>query len=198
MTTEAALVAAQTIQPGPAIWSDGSTLENGRAGAGLAWQDSQGTWKTGAFPLGLCQEVFDTELYGALQALRIARRMGNSTITILLDYQAEIARLRHTQAGPGQTLAIQVHEIAQDLIDQGQEPIIQWVPGHIGVEGNERADQAAKQATSKPGSCLKSVSLAFTGRARTDATRANKQSGLERALAKRPPQGQRAYPTQKG
>jgi len=70
-------------------------------------------------------------------------------VTILLDSQAAIARLRHTQPGPGQALAIQAHAIAKRLHTQGRQPTIQWVPGHAGVEGNEKADQVAKQAASK-------------------------------------------------
>jgi ribonuclease HI len=198
-STEEAQAAAQTIQPGQALWSDGSRLENGRSGAGVAWQDFQGSWKTRGFPLGLGQEVFDAELLGALQALRIAKRVrGKGPITILLDSQAAIARLQHTQAGPGQALAIQAHAAARDLLAQGREPIIQWVPGHTGIEGNERADQAAKQAASKPGSGLKGLSLAFTSRVCTEAVQARKKGWLARALTKRSKQSQLEYRPQKG
>ena len=60
-----ALAAAQTLSPGLAIWSDGSRLENGRCGAGLAWQ-KPGAWKTREFPLGKGHEVFDAELLGVV------------------------------------------------------------------------------------------------------------------------------------
>ncbi|ODM14581.1 hypothetical protein SI65_09926 [Aspergillus cristatus] len=61
-----ALAAAQSLSPGLAIWSDGSRLENGRCGAGIAWQEPGGTWKTQGLPLGRGYEVFDTELLGVV------------------------------------------------------------------------------------------------------------------------------------
>jgi ribonuclease HI len=92
---------------------------------------------------------FDAELLGVVRALQLAEKV-EDPVTILLDSQAAIARLRHTQPGLDQALVIQAHAIAQRLHTRGCQPTIQWVPGHAGVEGNERADQAAKQAANKP------------------------------------------------
>ena len=193
-----ALAAAQTFSPGLVIWSDGSRLENGRCGAGLAWQEA-GSWRTQGFPLGKGREVFDAELLGVVQALQLAEKMGDQRpVTILLDSQAAIARLRHTQPGPGQALVVQAHAIAKKLHAQGHQPTVQWVPGHAGVEGNERADQVAKQAANKPpGRGPREISLAFTCRARTEAITAQKQRWLAKELSKRSQQGQRTYRPQK-
>jgi hypothetical protein len=38
-TQEKAIMQAKAPYKGLSIWSDGSRLENGRAGAGIAWQD---------------------------------------------------------------------------------------------------------------------------------------------------------------
>ena len=174
-------------------------MENGRCGAGLAWQEPGGAWKTWGFALGKGYEVFDAELLGVVRALQVAEKVGDQRpVTILLDSQAAIARLRHTQPGPGQALAIQAHAIAKRLHTQGRQPTIQWVPGHAGVEGNEKADQVAKQAASKPpGKGPKEISLAFACRARTEAITAQRQRWLTEKLSKRSQQGQRIYRPQK-
>jgi len=151
-------------------------------------------------PTGKGHEVFDAELLGVVQALQVAEKAGDQgPVTILLDSQAAIARLRHTQPGPGQELAIQAHAIAKRLHAQGHQPTIQWVPGHAGVEGNERADQVAKQAANNhpPGRGPREIFLTFACRARTEAITTQKRKWLTKELSQRSQQGQRMYRPQK-
>jgi ribonuclease HI len=72
-----------------------------------------------------------------------------SRLRIFLDSQPAIKRLKHTEPEAGQALAIRARKAAQELVNQGREVTVQWVPGHKDIEGNERADQAAKRATEK-------------------------------------------------
>ena len=52
--------------------------------------------------MGKGKEVFDAELMGVVKALEMAATAGGlGPITVLLDSQAAIARLRHLQPGPG-------------------------------------------------------------------------------------------------
>ena len=194
-----ALAAARALPSELVTWSDGSRLENGKCRAGIAWQEPDGAWKARGFPLGKGYEVFDAELLSVVQALQVAwKKGGQRPITVLLDSQAAIARLQHTRPGPGQALATQAHAIAEKLQAQDRQPTIQWVPGHAGVEGNERADQAAKQAANKPpGRGPRVILLAFAHRARTEAITAQKQRWLTKKLSQQPQQGRPTYRPQR-
>lgn len=63
LPTEEALEAAQGDHPGLSLWSDGSRLDNGRLGAGIAWQNPQGAWQVREIPLGVGKEVLTQSLW---------------------------------------------------------------------------------------------------------------------------------------
>jgi RNase H len=101
-------------------------------------------------PQGVGCETFDAELVEACRALELAQNdKGESLVTVLLGSLATIKRLQLQKASSGQSLAIRTHRAAQALEGRGRRTTIQWVPGHNGIERNERADQAAKAAAAK-------------------------------------------------
>jgi hypothetical protein len=60
------------------------------------------TWQAKGIPLGAGKEVFDAELTGIGHSLKLVRKIDHSgPVTVLLDSQAEIDRLRHLKVGPG-------------------------------------------------------------------------------------------------
>lgn len=44
---------------------------------------------------------------------------------------------------------MQIYQKAKELVQQGHSISVRWVPGHSGIEGNERTDKAAKEAAMK-------------------------------------------------
>jgi hypothetical protein len=94
------------------LWSDGSRLETGAVGAGIAWEIGQKWYEKGR-PLGNTKEVSDAELYGIRDALEIAIRGGHplrrssqleypfSRVTVFLDSQVALKRAQSDHLGPG-------------------------------------------------------------------------------------------------
>lgn len=116
------------------------------------------------------KEVFEAELYAMGDTMKIAlqeSRMGREAsreqrepprkkIHIWVDSQAAIRQLQHTDSGPEQRLARRIIGRSQQLMERGTEVEIYWVPGHMGVEGTEKANEAAKETAERVGTqrCL--------------------------------------------
>ena len=135
-------------------YSDGSRLDDGRVGAGIHYidQDLQHPAPDEAAYLGRQQEVYDAELYGATQAIQTLTPLALTTrgrpprdIWVFLDNAAAIQRLQHLGPGPGQRFSALVHRLARQLTQNNIKLHIHWVPGHLNVTGNEKADALAKE-----------------------------------------------------
>jgi len=90
--------------------------------------------------------VFMAELVGIQMALEIAQQQTERMVTIFSDSQAAIQAIEGSQTTCQQILTL-ITERCDVLRSQGIQVAIHWIPGHQGIEGNEQADQAAKEAT---------------------------------------------------
>ena len=90
-------------------------------------------------------------MWGVSEAFKIVEKTTRQVqepwvINIFCDSQSIINNLRHCNVGAGQALKLQIYQKAQELVERGHSIFIRWIPGHSGVEGNERADKAAREA----------------------------------------------------
>jgi hypothetical protein len=72
-----------------------------------------------------------------------------SFMVIHSDSTSVIARSNHSGARPGQKMARTIQRIFNGLLHEHRSAEIQWVKGHAGVAGNERADQLAGKAAER-------------------------------------------------
>ncbi len=108
-------------------------------------------WLTQKVTLGKNKEIFDAEMWGISEAVKIVEQMCLKTqqplfISIFCDSQHAINRLKVLDCSAGQALKAQIYQKVDQLIRQRHELSLYWVPSHCKVEGNEKADQAAKEA----------------------------------------------------
>ncbi|TVY62404.1 hypothetical protein Focb16_v004328 [Fusarium oxysporum f. sp. cubense] len=152
-TEEAQIKHEQIIQDEPDaihIYTDGSGIGS-HIGAAAVCTTTQET-KSAYMGDDTTSTVYAGELQGISLALQIAqedRSRGNSRSKVLI-YTDNQAAIRSTAKPKGKSGAYLLRSIAKQIDElqlQGLNTEIRWVPAHIGIQGNEEADRAAKEAT---------------------------------------------------
>ncbi|KAJ5533430.1 reverse transcriptase [Penicillium frequentans] len=77
-------------------------------------------------------------------------RSNPRTATIFTDNQAAIRACAHPQRSSGQHTVREISCLVEALRGIGCHVRIRWIPGHVGVAGNERADRLANNAANTP------------------------------------------------
>ena len=145
---QGALQTAGSWTRGDTIWTDGSRLNSGRAGAACAWRTPSG-WTGRRFYLGSNKEVFGAEVYAIYQALRILDQRQESGG--VHDFRGLDLSYRQGPYRGGQRFAVSSIEVAARIRTRDNEITARWVPAHHEVLGNERADEFPRAAAE--GSC---------------------------------------------
>src|SRR4051794_31948238 len=103
--------------------------------------------------LGNNKEVFDIKVHVNGSALRTASWMVTQAnprrVEIFTDSQSSLKRAGHSTPGPGTSLAMRAIHWKRAIYDKGSTVEYHWVPGHQGITGNEKADEAAKRVAKK-------------------------------------------------
>ncbi|XP_073963046.1 uncharacterized protein [Choristoneura fumiferana] len=125
------------------IYTDGSKI-GGRVGAALSiWQ---GDAETRAVKLALSDycSVYQAELLALQEATSVALNSAGSSFGVYSDSRAALQTIsNHRCLHP---LAIATRENLTSISLQGKELSLFWIKAHAGLDGNERADQLAKEA----------------------------------------------------
>jgi ribonuclease HI len=146
-------------------FTDGS--RNSRGLTGAAWVRGNLRVERQLRGMGRRQEAYDAELMAILMAIQDAdkrQRLRGQRIWILSDSQAAIRRTTEVGLGPGQTIVQAIHQTERSLAERGIEIHYNWVPGHVGIPGNERADAAAREAADQSADIRRPTTLSHLHR----------------------------------
>ena len=141
------------------VYSDGSQ-QDGIVGWGYAIFSGNKHTASGHGRLDQA-EVFDAEITGALKGVLAAVQLCPEAVnfTICVDSISAIASLWGTPSGSSQAEALEFQRLSRHHnID------VKWCPGHMGIIGNELADEQAKLGTGLPLTVDSRPTLAYTRR----------------------------------
>lgn len=134
------------------IYSDGSRQESGRTGAGWVVARHDQILTEGRKYCGVYQEVIDAEAIAAREAVRAAMEYAtddSAKLWLCLDNLSVVQNLQATTTEVIKTSQRQVDSTAKQLRRWRGGAEVLWTPGHVHIEGNERADQLAKTAAAE-------------------------------------------------
>jgi ribonuclease HI/endonuclease/exonuclease/phosphatase family metal-dependent hydrolase len=128
------------------IYTDGSKCPTkGEASCGL-YAPSLNLKKSWTLTKG--SSVFKSELVAIREAVRVIDKSNASLATIFTDSASAVAAIQNRQNRPPI-----VPEIIRSLINlkaAGTRVTIAWIPSHVGIHGNEVADELASGASTDP------------------------------------------------
>lgn len=134
------------------IYTDGSGYEGG-IGAGAVLIKNNGQQLRLQYHLGTQEQhtVYEAELVGIRLALHLIRANRiNKRVIIATDNQAAIMALDMKKPSPGYYLVEDILQAQEELkthrLHRALQIVFRWVPAHLGIDGNEIADQLAKEA----------------------------------------------------
>ena len=136
-----------TVTPGGVVYyTDGSVdPDSGRSGAAAVTEGVQLSCRTSDH----CSSL-QTELVAISLALEHAQRRPEDTVVIITDSRAALQVLRQPHHTDNVGLATAVLASLQGLAERRRQVRLHWVPSHVGIRGNEAADEAAKGAAAGP------------------------------------------------
>ena len=149
------------------VFTDGSGLDNKIGAAAVLYRNGR---RKSSLRLLLGPQsqhtVYEGEAVGAILGTKlVSREWGARSVIFYIDNHAIIHATQLTKSAPGHYLIDMLHNHINKLKARNHNLHVtfKWVPGHKGVEGNERADEQAKKAITEGSSNVQALPVQLRG-----------------------------------
>ena len=133
-------------RPPTNIYTDGNKLESGEVGAAVVIYLTNNRVITKKYRLNSSCSVFQAELLALTNALNWADANLTTDATIYSDSRSSLDDIESPSSS--HPLVVAIHHSLHSVSNKHKIKLV-WVKAHVGVIGNEAADAAAKDASSK-------------------------------------------------
>ena len=142
------------------VYTDGSMTTEGVGAAFVVPQLSNLTRK---YQLSHVS-IFTAESVAILMALNFFNDLCQPpmAVSVFSDSLSAPQAIKHNSQSSREDVVKEIVVVCHQLITRGTDIVLQWVPSHAGVPGNESADRAAKQAARGLGATALHLTLSFT------------------------------------
>ncbi|XP_068229752.1 uncharacterized protein [Palaemon carinicauda] len=128
-------------------YTDGSLLEDGRAGSGVTVYHNGVEVHSLSLRSSDGCSVQQSELLGITAALSIIKR--NKDNVIIATGSLSVLQSLTPRKAESNTIVRRAIDLITQIKQAGRVVAFIWVPSHLGIRGNERADKVAKEGARK-------------------------------------------------
>ena len=123
------------------IYTDGSKSDDAVGAASVSGKDFKKVFRSS---LPSCSSIFSAEMKALLLALKMVYQSKGNKFLILSDSLSSLMAIQERKLD--HPFLIDFMEGYSVLRQDGKEIALAWVPSHVGIRGNTKADEAAKEA----------------------------------------------------